>query len=394
VTILEVEPTAVAAGGDAIGRGPDGRVVFVEGALPGERVRAEITAERKDFLRSRAVEVLVPSVDRVEPPCPHVAAGCGGCQWQHIDVRAQHRLKADVVADALRRIAHLPDAPIAPAVVAVPAAAYRTSLRLAVDGDGRAVFRGRHGHDTIAVGSCLVSHPRLEELVAGGRFPGATEVTLRVSAATGERVALVRPSSAAAVVSDDVLLGGRIHEVAGGRTWRLSATSFFQSGPAAADALVRTVSAGIGDALDGGGVLVDAYAGVGLLGGAAATAASGSDVRVVAVESHPPAVRDARSNLRDLDAKVIQADVTAWQASGRPAAAVIADPARAGLGRAGTAALVAARAPVLVLVSCDPASLARDTTLLVEAGYRLDHVTVLDLFPHTFHVETVSRFVR
>jgi 23S rRNA (uracil1939-C5)-methyltransferase len=323
-----------------------------------------------------------------------VAAGCGGCQWQHIDVAAQHRLKADVVADALRRIAHLPEAPVAPDVVAVPATAYRTTLRLAVDADGRPVFRRRHGHDTVAVGSCLVSHPRLQELVVAGRFPGATEVTLRVSAANAARVVLVRPSSAVAVVPDDVSLGGRLHEVVAGRTWRLSATSFFQSGPAAAEALVRAVTASVGDALDGGGVLVDAYAGVGLLGGAVATASTASDVRVVAIESHPPAVRDARSNLRDLDARVVQADVAAWRPPDRPAAVVLADPARAGLGRGGTAALVAAGAPVLVLVSCDPASLARDTTLLAAAGYRLDAVTVLDLFPHTFHVETVSRFVR
>jgi 23S rRNA (uracil1939-C5)-methyltransferase len=392
--MLEVAPSAVAAGGDAIGRDADGRVVFVEGALPGERVRAEITAEHKDFLRSRAVEVLTPSADRVEPPCPYVAAGCGGCQWQHVGVAAQGRLKADVVADALRRIAHLPDAPISPAVVAVPATAYRTTLRLAVDAAGRAVFRRRHGHDGITVETCLISHPRLEELVGAGRFPGATEVVLRVSVATGERVALVRPSTAAPAVPDDVLIGGRIHEVVGGRTWRLSATSFFQSGPASAQALVETVRASLGDALDAGGVLVDAYAGVGLLGGSQAAAASGSDVRLVAVESHPPAARDARSNLRDLDARVIQVDVAAWKAPAQPAAAVIADPARSGLRRAGVAALVAARAPVLVLVSCDPASLARDTALLAAAGYRLDQVTVLDLFPHTFHVETVSRFLR
>src|SRR5262249_23525691 len=139
-------------------------------------------------------------------------------------------------------------------------------------------------------------------------------------------------------------------------------------------------------------VLVDAFAGVGMLGGAVATAlaAAGAHVELVAIESHPPAVRDARSNLRDIDARGIQADVAAWRSRAEPAALVIADPARAGLGRGAVAALVAARAPVFVLVSCDPASLARDTVLLAAAGYRLERVTVLDLFPHTFHVETVS----
>src|SRR4051794_38052578 len=147
---VEIEATAVAAGGDAIGRGPDGRVVFVEGAIPGERVRAEVTGERKDFLRARAVDITVASPDRVAPPCPFVAAGCGGCQWQHVAVPAQHRLKAAIVADALRRIAHLPDAPVSPDVIAVPPDAYRTTLRLAVDGDGRAAFHRRHSDELVA----------------------------------------------------------------------------------------------------------------------------------------------------------------------------------------------------------------------------------------------------
>src|SRR4051794_30606087 len=117
VTTVELVLDAVAAGGDAIGRDADGRVVFVEGGLPGERVRAEITNERKDYLRSRAVDVLVPSDERVAPPCPFVAAGCGGCQWQHASVGRQHGMKAAIVADALRRIAHLPDAPVGADVV-------------------------------------------------------------------------------------------------------------------------------------------------------------------------------------------------------------------------------------------------------------------------------------
>src|SRR4051794_39725120 len=109
MTIVELDLGAVAAGGDAIGRDVDGRVVFVEGGLPGERVRAEITAERKDYLRSRAVDVVVPSEVRVDPPCPFVAAGCGGCQWQHAPLGGQRGMKRGGVVAAPRRLA-----PIAP----------------------------------------------------------------------------------------------------------------------------------------------------------------------------------------------------------------------------------------------------------------------------------------
>jgi tRNA/tmRNA/rRNA uracil-C5-methylase (TrmA/RlmC/RlmD family) len=391
---VDVEPSGVAAGGDAIARARDGRVVFVEGALPGERVVAEVIEERRDFLKARALGVTVPSPDRVEPPCPHVAAGCGGCQWQHASIPAQARMKRAIVIDALRRLARLADPPVGAEVVRVPSTGYRTTLRLAVDAGGHAVYRQRHSHASVAVDSCLIAHPRLADLVVGGRFPGAEEVLLRVSVATGERVVAVRPRSAGAVVPDDVAVNGRVHEAVAGRHWRVSAGSFFQSGPWAAEALVTAVTEAAGDSLARGGVLVDAYAGVGLLGGAVVAAAAAPNVQVVALESHPAAVRDARANLADLDARVVHVEVARWRAPADPAALVIADPARTGLGRAGVDALVAAQAPVLVLASCDPASLARDVTVLASAGYDLVAVTVLDLFPHTFHVETVSRFER
>lgn len=132
-----------------------------------------------------------------------------------------------------------------------------------------------------------------------------------------------------------------------------------------------------------------AYAGVGL---SASVLGAARGVRVVAVESEPAAVADARVNLADVDAEVVASEVGRWDPV--RADVVVADPARSGLGRPGVAAVAATGAPRLVLVSCDPASLARDTTLLAAAGYRLAAVTLVDAFPDTFHVETVSRFDR
>ncbi|MDQ3306121.1 MAG: TRAM domain-containing protein, partial [Actinomycetota bacterium] len=109
--LLTLVPTAMVAGGDALARDPDGRVVFVAGALPGEQVRARLIEARRDFARAVAVEVLDPSPDRVAPPCPALAAGCGGCTWQHVSAEAQVRFKADLVVDALRRIARLAEPP-------------------------------------------------------------------------------------------------------------------------------------------------------------------------------------------------------------------------------------------------------------------------------------------
>jgi tRNA/tmRNA/rRNA uracil-C5-methylase (TrmA/RlmC/RlmD family) len=394
VTEVVLEPTAMAAGGAALARDGEGRVVFVEGALPGEQVRARITEVRKDFSRAVTLDVLDASPDRIAPPCAALAAGCGGCTWQHVAPGAQHRLKAAIVVDALRRIGRLAEPP-EPEVFPTEGRSLRATARLAVSAAGRPGHRPRSGSGAIETDECGAAHPRLEELIVAGRFPGATEVLLRVGVASGERLARADRLDEPADVPADVVvatLGARqpaVHEVVAGRRFRISAGSFFQPGPVAAAALVGAVSAAVADAVGPGGVLVDAYAGVGLLG-----SVLGADhgARVVAIENDRSAVADARSNLADLDARVLPVEVAKWRAE--PADVVVADPSRTGLGRPGVAALTAAGAPRLVLVSCDPASLARDSVLLAEAGYRLGTVALVDSFPDTFHVETVSRFDR
>ena len=397
---VEVEITGVAAGGDALGRLPNGKVIFVEGALPDEVVVAEIVADRHDFARGRTVAVVTPSPARVEPPCSGVAAGCGGCQWQHVEPRSQVDYKVAIVVDALRRIAHLDHVALAPAR-AVPSSGYRTTARPGVSGSGRAGYRRRGGHEVVANDECIVAHPRLAELITGGRYPGAQEVMLRVGVAGGERVAAISGGRRGDVqVPGDVVVveAGRrgqraaVHEDVGGRRWRISADSFFQSGPAAAELLAAAVDDAVGDGLGAGGLLVDAYAGVGLLGG---LVAAGRRARLISIEQHRSAVGDATVNLADLDARIVAGAVDRWQPPrGDTVDVVVADPARPGLGRPGVAALAAAGARRLVLVSCDPASLARDATLLQAAGYRLARCQVVDLFPHTAHVEVVARFDR
>ncbi|HEX9969050.1 MAG TPA: TRAM domain-containing protein, partial [Acidimicrobiales bacterium] len=228
--------TGVAAGGDAIARDEAGRVVFVEGALPGETVRVAVTGERRDFLRGRVVEVLAPSPDRVAPPCAEVGRGCGGCPWQGVAVDAQRRLKRDVVVDALRRVGRVTSPPVVDSVLSVPASGYRTSVRVGVV-DGRAGYRMRHSHDLVAVEGCTVAHPLVEELIRQGRFDGCDEVVLRAGARTGERLVLARPSAAGVSVPAGVVVVGEdaprsrlkraaFHEVVAGRRWRISAGSF------------------------------------------------------------------------------------------------------------------------------------------------------------------------
>ena len=399
MSVVELTTTAIAAGGDAVARDPDGRVVFVAGALPGERVAVAVTEERRSFAKATVVDVLDPAPGRVDPPCPELARGCGGCGWQHVDHATQRALKATIVTEALRRSGAIPHAEVDPGPV-LPPFDFRTTLRLAVDGTGGAGYRRARSHDVVDVDTCLIAHPLLRPLVSGGRFGPAGEVTLRCGARTGERMAVVSPTASQVqlppgsddvlVVGGDELAAGRrawIHEEVAGRRWRISGPSFFQARPDGAEALVDAVGAFLGPPERVGERLLDAYGGVGLFAGAL-----GAGRRTTLLERAAASVADARVNLSDVDATVVRVDVDRWRPARMDVA--VADPARAGLGRAGVRAIAATGARRLVLVSCDPASLGRDAALLGRAGYRWQETRLVDLFPHTPHVESVTRFDR
>lgn len=379
----------VAAGGDGMGRLADGRVVFVDGALPGEVVEVRLTVDKRDFAKADLVEVVTPSPARIEPPCPALARGCGGCRWQHADPGAQLRMKAEVVADALRRTARLPGA-VVTLGAAVPAFAYRTTMRCAVTPGGLGLRSGA-SHRVVPLDGCLVAHPLLDDLLGHVAVTGADEITLRVSSATGERNALAhargRDQPRFGRVPGDVGIGQRatITERVDGADLVVSAGSFFQSGPAAANVLVDAVRRASGTLADG--PVVDTYGGVGLFGVCV------SRGPVIVVESSRSACADARRNLRGRpDATVVCSTVEDWTPT--PAPLVIADPARAGLGRAGVGVVAAAASRRVVLVSCDPVAMARDAALLAESGFEHCCAEVLDLFPNTPHVEVVTVFER
>jgi tRNA/tmRNA/rRNA uracil-C5-methylase (TrmA/RlmC/RlmD family) len=241
-------------------------------------------------------------------------------------------------------------------------------------------------------------------MVREGRFGAAEEVVLRVGAATGERMAVASPTADGVELPDDVLVVGAdeleagrrawIHDDVAGRRWRISAGSFFQTRPDGAAALVEVVDEMVADQLVQPGrpgrprTLLDAYCGVGLFAGSLLQGRTGW--RGVAAERGRSAVADARHNLADLDVKVVSAPIEHLRAP--RADVVVADPSRAGLGRAGVHVLASAGAPRFVLVSCDPASAGRDAALLGGVGYRPVESVVVDLFPHTHHTEVVTHF--
>ena len=393
----------IVAGGDGMARLADGRVIFVGGTITGERVRVEITTNKKDFARGVALEILDASPHRVSAPCKFVAAGCGGCSWQHLAVTEHMSTKVAIVQEALRRTAKLNEADASSLVKtggSVSSQASRTTLRMAVLQNGKLGFRRGLSNELVETNPCLIAHDLLNEIIATVKVKNATEVTLRCSASTSERGVWLHDEHGRGQVTGlpkDVGVGieSLVHEVIAGVKLRVMMTSFFQSSHEAAELLVAAVRAAAGErALSGvDGRIIDAYGGVGLF---AATLLS-ADVPVSVVESSESSCRDAAVNLskhlaetRDTSqpSEIVHSNIEQW--SPVSAGLVIADPARTGLGPLAVSRLVATNVPRIVLVSCDAVAGARDLRLLIDSGYELEKVTVLDLFPHTPHIETVS----
>lgn len=396
MTSIELRTTGMAVGGEAVAREASGRVVFVSGAAPGETVLVELLDQRKSFARGVVREVISPSPDRVVPPCEHGRAGCGGCDWQHISETAQQRLRIEQVTEVLERAGGVGSPSVVPGRP-VPPTGVRTTVRGTTDDNGRLSFRRRRSNEAVPVDSCLIAHPLVEEIIAEGWFGEAEEVTIRVGARTGERLVIVGPRAEGVRVPPDVtvvgassLKAGRrvwIHEEAAGRTWRVSAGSFFQASPEGAEALVGEVQDAVARWAPDAERMVDLCSGVGLFAGTV-----GAGLQTIGVERSAAAVADARHNLADTDVRLVKVAMGRW----RPSAAdvVVADPARNGLAKEGVDAVAATGARLCALVSCDVGALGRDAGLLLAAGYRHVGSTTLDLFGHTGQAEVVSAFIR
>ena len=296
----------------------------------------------------------------------------------------------EIVAETFSRLAGLPGVELVEGSSVDPAG-YRTSVRVVGGDDRKASFRRERSHDTITAADCLVAHTALHALIDSAEIEPGLEVALRVSEATGQCTAHWDKRRGGVTGLPSRVATGRsasLTERVAGHSFRVSSGSFFQSGPQAAGLLVESVRKAAPE-LASARAVVDAYAGIGLF----AKAATSQESRLIAIESSRWSVADCVENLKGRNSDVIRTRVEKWVGDGA-ADVMIADPSRDGLGRDGVTALATSGAPVLILISCDPAALARDTVLLGDARYVHDGTEVLDLFPHTHHIECVTRFVR
>ncbi|HEY5924348.1 MAG TPA: TRAM domain-containing protein [Kofleriaceae bacterium] len=424
---LEVEVTALAAGGDGVARDANGRVTFVPRSAPGDLVRVRLTKQTKSFARGELVEVVRPSTLRDAPPCEHFVAGCGGCQWQHVDRAAQLAAKRAIVTNALR---NLPGLVVEDVLDPAPPYGWRRRARFHVHG-GKVGLYHYGSRNLIAIAHCPQLEPALDaalKAIAPLTPPDGElalvlghggEIVVGVEHAWRGAAKVIGRAHIVGVVAGNDRHGETVIEIEPGLSggpWDFAQAS--AAGNAALVEVTRRVLLGAGDPAGGDAASGDAASGgaadVGS-GGAADVAPSVASRAAVAtrgrvLELHAGAGNFTRGFVAD-GWTVTASDViapakpidkarfeigAAEQVLARiagPFDAIVLDPPRTGALEA-MAGIVKHAPRVVVYVSCDPATLARDAAKLVEAGYRAERAWPVDLMPQTSHVEVVLRLVR
>ena len=393
-------------------------MVFVAYAAPGDRVEVSIRERRPDYLRADVARVVAPGPARVVPGCAWFPR-CGGCQWQHVAPAAQRDAKAAVVAEQLARVAGVRDVEVLPTLASPLDWEYRARISLVAEGR-RLGYHAAGSHRLIEIDACPIADPVLGAHLAAARAwlaalriavsrvtiavaPGGVVLAAVARSAAGDRDrdATERFLVATPTVRGAIIAGGGTRMAAGdpnvgvqlepGLVLEAPADVFTQVNPAANQLLIASVLA-IGGFVAGDRVL-DLYAGAGNF----TLPIARRGAAVLGVERNALAVDTARANAGRLGfahARFECAEVAAALAALGPGTfdRVVLDPPRAGAADA-IAALAALRAPRMLYVSCDPATLARDVRALGAHGYAVRRVQPVDLFPQTYHIESVAELV-
>lgn len=418
---IELTLTTLAYGGDAMGRDSSGRMVFVPFGLPGETVRVRLLEERKRFARAELVEILRPSPKRIAPKCKHfftplpqgeekgVRAACGGCHYQNLAYPDQLAAKTEILRDQLTRIGKIENPPVQQIIPSPAEWHYRNHVQFHLDKQGHLGFIASSisAPTVLPISECHLPEEPLNALWPNLRFEPGTPLE-RVSLRAGEELMLVLESdspetpeieietelSVVHLTEDDALvLAGDDHIVIEvlGRPFKVSAGSFFQVNTPMAEKMVNHVL----ELIPRHHVpmtIFDVYCGVGLFSAFLAPRCE----RMIGIELSPSACADFEVNLDEFENVELYeapAEAVLPALNVQPEVVLLAPP-RAGLERAALDALMTLQPPMIIYVSCDPSTLARDLKRMLEQGYRLQQVTPFDLFPQTYHIESISLLTR
>lgn len=398
-------------GGEAMGRLSDGRAVFVPFGLPGETVRIQLTQEKQNFARGEILEILKPSPNRITPKCKHFTQ-CGGCHYQHLPYEKQLLAKADILRDQLQRIGKIENPPVQPTVASPEQWNYRNHVQFHLTDDGKIGFINAKGNATLPIEEChlpeasinairddLQFESRMNLERASLRSGADDDLMLILESETEETPELEIEADISIVhIYEDhpvVIAGSNSLTIQIlGKDFHVSAPSFFQVNTPMAEKMVQHLQAQL-PTPDSQFTLIDLYCGVGLFSKFFAD----KYTKVIGIESSPSACEDFAINLDEFD------NVELYEGAAEeilPALAsqltqpihMIVDPPRAGIDKHALDAILQINPQVIACVSCDPSTLARDAARLIKGGYTLQHVTPFDLFPQTYHIESISIFTR
>jgi tRNA/tmRNA/rRNA uracil-C5-methylase (TrmA/RlmC/RlmD family) len=392
---LTLTTTAPANGGSSVGR-HDGRVVFVRYALPGEKVRARVTAHRGAYWHAEAIEVIEPSAHRIHSMCPIAGVGGAGCcDLAFVEPAAARALKAEVVANQLARLAsHQWQGGGQPVGSGGPTG-WRTRVRLAVGADGRAGFHRYHSSQLVTDLNCAQLPDGMLDDLARRRWPPGSELYVVIDDTGRRHVVRSGPKkSGRRRPRAEVIDGGsQCEQVVGRRRWQIPATGFWQAHRDAARVYSELVGAWA--QLEPGMSAWDLYGGAGLFAAVLAEAV-GERGRVLSVDTSAAATGAARAALADLPQVEVVTDSVrrALSAQLSPADVAVLDPPRAGSGRDVIGLLAAAGVGRLIQIGCEAASFARDIGFYRQHGYTVEEIRVFDSFPLTHYVECVALLTR
>ena len=395
-------------GGDTLGRLPDGRVVFVPFAIPGETVRVRLIEQKRNHSRAELLEVLDPSPARQDPPCRHFGL-CGGCHYQHIAYEQQLAIKTAILREQLERIGGLADPPVMACVAAPQTVRCRNYVQFHLTLDGRLGYYQVDSHTIFPIQECLLPVKALDVVWPQLDFEAMPEIE-RIGLRLGddEDMQLVLESSnpqLPEITVEDlpisvvhlspagnlVLAGSQSVSISlAGRPFRVLSGSFFQVNSAVAGMMVEHILSGF--ELSKQMLALDVYCGVGLFSAFLAERVG----RVIGIENSPSACEDFVFNLdgfENVELYEAPAEIVLPELDVKPDL-VLVDPPRAGIDRRALDGLLNLGAQVLVYISCDPATLARDARRLIQGGYRMERVTPFDMFPQTSHIESISFWIR
>jgi 23S rRNA (uracil1939-C5)-methyltransferase len=394
-------------GGDAMGRLPDGRAAFVPFALPGERVRIRLVDEKRGFARGELLEILQPSAERIEARCRHFTV-CGGCHYQNLPYEKQLTVKTDILRDQLQRIGKIEHPPVRAMVPSPQAWNYRNHMQFHLTPDGTLGFVNAKGNGVIPITEChlpegaihitwpqLSFEPNTQLERVSLRSGQDDELTLLLESESPEAPELELEADISVVhLFDDhpLVIAGQGHFLAEvlGREFQVSAGSFFQVNTKMAEHMVGHLLEKL--PIISSTTLLDVYCGAGLFSKFFAPKCA----RVIGVESSASACEDFTVNLDEFENVELYeglAEEIVPHLEVKPDI-ILVDPPRAGLEKNVLDGILKLSPQVIAYVSCDPSTLARDAARLIAGGYRLTDVVPFDMFPQTFHIESISLFER